>query len=372
MKRIVSAVFLLIASAVLFFGQEDKPTLAILDVVAQGVDASRGKVVYEYIMDRINRTGNYAIVERAALDKALKELEISNSQIVDEKTAIEIGKIAGAQYILVSSLIQDEKTYYLSMRVVSVKTGKITRTSIKKTDQFSNVESLTADTVEYLLGKEASGEIAKSTTADTAKKDTDTAKRENVTGGDKDSMMKKDVAVSGGNGTGGTPAITNSYLSAGVGFGVSFTLGDVNRVLGMGYTPLVLIHYNLAFDWGIIGAGLLTGSTILGTRPPALFQYDLFSCPVAASVRYKTNFAAPFFGFAEVCGGVSLLIVNFKQDYQISQEMAAKPLALVSLGGGYAFTKSLNVSVAGNASLVMMDNVLYFDVTPVLQAEYSF
>ena len=51
---------------------------------------------------------NYDVVERAALDQVFRELGLQNSGVVDSNSAIEIGKLSGADYTLVGSVITAE------------------------------------------------------------------------------------------------------------------------------------------------------------------------------------------------------------------------------------------------------------------------
>jgi len=59
MKRVFVISFLLLFLWVGLFAQAEKPTLAILDVAGEGIEQSRTDLVYEYIIDKVNRTGNY-------------------------------------------------------------------------------------------------------------------------------------------------------------------------------------------------------------------------------------------------------------------------------------------------------------------------
>ncbi|MBN1411884.1 MAG: CIA30 family protein [Spirochaetales bacterium] len=130
---------------------EENPTLAIVDTFGKGVKKTKTEIIYNYIMDKINKSGEFTIVERTMLDKALEEMELSNSLIADEETASQLGKIAGAKYILISSLTEEDDIFYLAMRVVETETAKIRNTSIKNTDNFKNVEQLTEDGIGALL-----------------------------------------------------------------------------------------------------------------------------------------------------------------------------------------------------------------------------
>ena len=150
MRRIVLSLVVALAAAATVAAQQ-KPTIAITEVIARNVDPTEAELVYEYVVDRINRSAVYEVVERAALDKALAELDISLSEMIDETTAARIGRMAGAQYILVSSLLKVGSDYHLSMRVVAVETAKVFQTSVKRASDLREVPALADEAVASLL-----------------------------------------------------------------------------------------------------------------------------------------------------------------------------------------------------------------------------
>lgn len=48
---------------------------------------------------------NYTVVERASLDRIFRELGLQNSGVVDSNSAIEIGKLAGADYTVLGNIV---------------------------------------------------------------------------------------------------------------------------------------------------------------------------------------------------------------------------------------------------------------------------
>jgi hypothetical protein len=321
MRRFYAVLGILVFSGAMTFAETAKPTLAVLDVAGTKVEQAKLNLVYGYIIDKVNRTGKYSIVERSALDKVLKELEISSSDVVDEKTVMEIGKISGAEFLLVSTLAMENDSYYLSMRVISVKTGKVTRTSAKNTKLFEQIENLTKETVDYLF--------------------------------DADNKLI-------------------GYFATGLGFGISFPIGDTTSVWSRGLTPLLTLSYNLVFDWGVVGLGICSGASFLSKNPAISYNFDTYAIPVAAGIRYQTNPVNPLFGFAEAYGGGSVLIVVYGPGFGYTQPIAMKPLIMGTLGAGYAISKNFSASMYGTFTTILMDSAAYFDITPGLRVEYDF
>jgi len=66
------------------------------------------------------------VVERDKIDFVLKEQELQKSGGVDPATAVKVGKILGARYMIFGSITQlDEKSTRMIVRVVSVETSEI-------------------------------------------------------------------------------------------------------------------------------------------------------------------------------------------------------------------------------------------------------
>jgi hypothetical protein len=115
--RTLFGIALLLGSAGSAPAQEGKATLAVAGVkptpalVAStgraGKTASFGRVIQaieSQMIDRINATRKFDIVGRADLAEFLKEQELGASGNVDTKTAAAAGKIAGAKFLLVTTV----------------------------------------------------------------------------------------------------------------------------------------------------------------------------------------------------------------------------------------------------------------------------
>lgn len=68
----------------------------------------------------------YTVLERMQLDKAMKELQLQNSDDFDETQAAEVGKLAGAEQVFFGNVYLMAGQYNVSVRCVDIKTGAIT------------------------------------------------------------------------------------------------------------------------------------------------------------------------------------------------------------------------------------------------------
>jgi curli biogenesis system outer membrane secretion channel CsgG len=71
-----------------------------------GTNQDVGKGVADLIVEKMVNAGTYSVVERKAIDKILSEQNFSNSDRVDATTAAKLGKLLGADAIVLGSITQ--------------------------------------------------------------------------------------------------------------------------------------------------------------------------------------------------------------------------------------------------------------------------
>lgn len=79
-----------------------------------GTNQDIGRGISDMLVNQLVNDGSYRVIERAQLDKIVKEQNFSNSNRADSSTAAKIGKIAGVDAIVTGSITQfgrDDKHY---------------------------------------------------------------------------------------------------------------------------------------------------------------------------------------------------------------------------------------------------------------------
>jgi hypothetical protein len=147
---------LLVSTFFTLYAQENvKLRVAVFDPSSSGTTIDEGTkvAVRELISSTFVNTGDYNIVERSLLEKVMNEQEFSNSGAVDDTQATEVGKLAGANKVVISVVTLVGGRNMLSIKMIDVQTATIEqqKTKIVNTnDLLDIVEPLTAE----LLGKE--------------------------------------------------------------------------------------------------------------------------------------------------------------------------------------------------------------------------
>ena len=317
MRRIVLSLVVALAAAATVAAQQ-KPTIAITEVIARNVDPAEAELVYEYVVDRINRSAVYEVVERAALDKALAELDISLSEMIDEATATRIGRMAEAQYILVSSLLKVGSDYHLSMRVVAVETAKVFQTSVKRASDLREVPALADEAVASLLQDY---------------RRTDPA-------GTREADRRRGLGP----------------LSLQAGGAVGIPLGAYRQVLGPGY------GFTAGLDCGILNlgpgtlyAGFKSGATVQSTIAESVaYEFTLIRIPLALSLGWRSQPVGRLHFFGELAGGAAISIFAFADEAPQRPTTTAIKLSLYPGAGiGVRLTDAVSLRAVATGDVVL-------------------
>jgi hypothetical protein len=109
-------------------------SLAVLGVrdMSEKMDASQTDLIVSFLENAFVNYGNVTVVDRQNLEKIMEEYKYQTSALVDEETAVEIGKLSGADAIAIGNLSRLADTYYLHLKVINVQSGAIIGSSISE------------------------------------------------------------------------------------------------------------------------------------------------------------------------------------------------------------------------------------------------
>ena len=70
------------------------------------------------------------VIDRKNIEKITEEYQFQSTSLTDEDTAVEIGKLANADYIVTGALSKVGERYYLNVKMIDVESGEIVGSSI--------------------------------------------------------------------------------------------------------------------------------------------------------------------------------------------------------------------------------------------------
>jgi TolB-like protein len=94
-------------------------------VPAKGEAAGLVKVLNETALSNLSRIETLTLVERSRLDAVMEEQKLSLAGLTDTSTAIEVGRLLAADYLLTGSVIEMSATVVIFGRIIRVESGEI-------------------------------------------------------------------------------------------------------------------------------------------------------------------------------------------------------------------------------------------------------
>ncbi len=96
----------------------------------KNVDEETATGLMVFIENGFVNVGKVRVVDRQNITKIVKEYEFQQSDLTDETTAVKIGKLSGADIIVMGSISYVGQKYYLNIKLITVETGEIIGSSI--------------------------------------------------------------------------------------------------------------------------------------------------------------------------------------------------------------------------------------------------
>jgi len=246
MKRLCTALFLSLALTAAI-GAQDR--IAVLDTeLPKGMDAKVVIPVTEKIMEEFVRSKLFTVLDRSFIARTLSELEFSTSDLTagDTDKLATIGGFLKATYIVVSTVQLLDRTYFLSAKMIEVKSGVITaQSSVNRDGSIAVLIDMAGELGQKLvasaMGQEvkSGGRSATQLTAPSTTREPNAAKpdREPKTRSSRFSTASVDI---------GTGATVANYTSDNSNL-FTFVEEDYDAIAGMSYGASCLFPSGLFY-----------------------------------------------------------------------------------------------------------------------------
>jgi len=164
----------LITLTITGFAADKKSSVAVLDFESIGTEEYLSKAVSEIMRTALVSNQQYRVVERAQINKAISEQKFQKSGLIDDKSAVEIGKVLGADLIIVGSVVKIGNAYTINSRLIDVKTGEAKLGKNVTGTDLNLLTSMSNELVENLFGidhqhKQQKSQMEEKRAADAAK-----------------------------------------------------------------------------------------------------------------------------------------------------------------------------------------------------------
>jgi TolB-like protein len=168
--RLLKPYFFLLFISISLASSFAQPTLGILDFDNNSLaDRQRleplRKGLAQMFSSELGQLQGLNLVERADLLRVIEEMKMAQAGFIDEKTAQQVGRLVGAQHLLLGSFVYlPNGKIRLDARIVEVETGRILKAGEatgKENQLFDLVKALNKKLIKELALQLSASEIAK-------------------------------------------------------------------------------------------------------------------------------------------------------------------------------------------------------------------
>ena len=158
----------LINQIVASLAQNDKSKIAVMDFVNMNGEITKlGRYMSEELTTRLYLTGKFEVIERQLLDKIVEEQKISMSGMIDENSAVELGRVLGVDAIASGTITDLGTSVKVNARLISAESGKlfsVASVEIPKNDKVKVLLSQSVSNTATAANKTANASTNKSKT----------------------------------------------------------------------------------------------------------------------------------------------------------------------------------------------------------------
>ena len=108
-------------------------------------------IISSLLEEDLTSSDTLQIVERENLEEVLKEQKLQFTGLMDDKNALEAGRLLGASYMLKGGFVFLGQDIFINITLIEVETGR-TRAFSKRGYQENTVHALSEELIEHMTG----------------------------------------------------------------------------------------------------------------------------------------------------------------------------------------------------------------------------
>ena len=158
MKKIITVLAMLFTLGVFAENVVVVPTVAVLPFESrdrQAASVDMGKSAAELLNIALMESGNADMVERAELDAALNELQLSAVGLTSKESQVKLGRFIGAKILITGSLFKSGSKNFVIVKIIGTETSRVLGASASGTEDFTDLIPLLAPKVSAILEKQS-------------------------------------------------------------------------------------------------------------------------------------------------------------------------------------------------------------------------
>ena len=155
MKRFI----IILALFSYLFPQDGKLAVSILDFTGEDVSDKLLRACYQKLETSLIESNRFTVIAKNQREQILEEMKFQSSGVCDEECAVEIGKLVGAEYLMLGDIIGFADLYQINIKIVNIEKGDIVEKVTKEIQgNLSDLLNGMAESSREITRRIASGE----------------------------------------------------------------------------------------------------------------------------------------------------------------------------------------------------------------------
>ena len=155
MKRFI----IILALFSYLFPQDGKLAVSILDFTGEDVSDKVLRACYQKLETSLIESNRFTVIAKNQREQILEEMKFQSSGVCDEECVVEIGKLVGAEYLMLGDIIGFADLYQINIKIVNIEKGDIVEKVTKEIQgNLSDLLNGMAESSREITRRIASGE----------------------------------------------------------------------------------------------------------------------------------------------------------------------------------------------------------------------
>ncbi|MFH1368915.1 MAG: CsgG/HfaB family protein, partial [Elusimicrobiota bacterium] len=121
-----------------------RENIAVVDFEGKDVPASEASIFTDFLRTELVKTGTFNVVEKANMEKILREVVFQQTGVTSTDDAVNMGKILNVRKMVMGSVSKLKETYYITANLIDVESAKIDKSETLNcgdTNEFAGIAS---------------------------------------------------------------------------------------------------------------------------------------------------------------------------------------------------------------------------------------
>ena len=153
MKSLITKLIIFVTGTGILFSQ-NQLNIGILDFTANGVSQPEAFAISDLVRGELVKAPQFSVLDRNNMKSILQEQEFQQTGCTDTDCAVKIGRMLNMQAMIYGSVSKLGDSYIISIGMVDIESGKITKTAREKISRLDDADTAAVSIINQIAGRQ--------------------------------------------------------------------------------------------------------------------------------------------------------------------------------------------------------------------------